>query len=77
MIGDLEAKRFGMLKEMGAIDNSEMATQIAERERREEIILGILRDVVFKCPTCQSEVKKRLAQVNNETVPVQVISEVD
>ena len=77
MIGDLEAKRFGMLKEMGAIDNSEMASHIAERERKEGIIIGILRDVVFKCPTCQSEVKKRIAQANNETVPVQIISEVD
>jgi hypothetical protein len=73
LIGDLEAKRFAMLKEMGAIDNSEMATQIAERERKEEIIVGILRDVVFKCPDCQKEVKKRLAQLNNEPIPVDVI----
>jgi hypothetical protein len=73
LIGDLESKRFSMLKEMGAIDNSEMASAIAERERREEIMIGIIRDVVFKCPTCQSEVKRRIAQITGDAVPVEVI----
>ena len=71
LIGDLENKRFNMLKEMGAIQNDDIASEIAERERREEIIMDILREVI--CDDCKPEVAKRLSQLTGQVQPIQVI----
>jgi hypothetical protein len=71
LIGDLEHKRFSMLKEMGALQNNDIASEIAERERREEIIMDILRDVI--CEKCKPEVTRRLAQLNGQVAPIQVV----
>ena len=37
LIADIEGKRIGMLQEIGLLDNAELATQISETERKQEI----------------------------------------
>lgn len=63
LIADIESKRIGMLQQIGLLDNAEMATQIAETERKQEILVKILKEVTSSCPKCKMDVAKRLSQI--------------
>jgi hypothetical protein len=71
-IADLEVKRFNMLRDLGVLTNQEEADHYAKMEEDHKVLIGILRDVVMKCPNCQKEVARRMAQVTGqaEVIPV-------
>lgn len=63
LIADIEGKRIGMLQEVGLLDNAELATDLAEMERKQEVLVKILKEVTAICPKCKLEVAKRLSQI--------------
>ena len=63
LIADIEGKRIGMLQEVGLLDNAELATDLAEMERKQEVLVKILKEVTAVCPKCKLEVAKRLSQI--------------
>ena len=63
LIADIEGKRIGMLQEVGLLDNAELATQLAETERKQDILVKILKEVTASCPKCKMDVAKRLSQI--------------
>jgi hypothetical protein len=66
VIADLEVKRFNMLRDLGVLTNQEEADGYAQMEQDHEVLMGILREVVMKCPNCQNEVARRLAMVTGK-----------
>lgn len=75
LIADIEGKRIGMLQEVGLLDNAELATQMAENERKQEVLVKILKEVTATCPKCKLEVAKRLSQITGVVEPVVLESE--
>jgi hypothetical protein len=63
LIADIETKRITMLQTVGVLENNEIASQIAETERKQEILVGILKEVTASCPKCKLDVAKRLSQI--------------
>jgi hypothetical protein len=63
LIADMEAKRIDMLQKSGMLENKELAEELAENERRQEVLEGILKDVVSDCTHCKTEVMRRLASI--------------
>jgi len=63
LIADIEGKRIGMLQEVGVLENNEIASQIAETERKQEVLVKILKEVTSSCSKCKMEVAKRLSQI--------------
>jgi hypothetical protein len=76
LIADIEGKRIGMLQEIGLLDNAELATQISETERKQEILVKILKEVTASCPKCKMDVAKRLSQISGIVEPIEIIEEV-
>jgi len=76
LIADIEGKRIGMLQEIGLLDNAELANQIAETERKQDILVKILKEVTASCPKCKMDVAKRLSQVTGIVEPVLIDAEV-
>jgi hypothetical protein len=76
LIADIEGKRIGMLQEVGLLDNAELATQLAETERKQDILVKILKEVTATWPKCKLEVAKRLSQITGIVEPVEIIEEV-
>ena len=72
LIADIEAKRIDMLNKAGVLENNDMADEILESERKQEILVGILRDVTSSCDHCKWEVSKRLSQVTGQVEAVVV-----
>jgi hypothetical protein len=48
---------------VGVLESNEIASQIAETERKQEILVGILKEVTATCPKCKLDVAKRLSQI--------------
>lgn len=76
LISDIETKRIGMLQQVGLLDNAELATQVAEAERKQDVLVKILKEVTSTCPKCKMEVAKRLSQITGIVEPVEIIEEV-
>ena len=77
LIADIEGKRIGMLQEVGLLDNAELANQIADTERKQDIPVKILKEVTASCPKCKIEVAKRLSQITGIVEPIEIIEEVN
>jgi hypothetical protein len=70
LIADIEAKRIEMLNKAGVLEANSMADQIIETERKQAILVEILRDVTAKCENCKWEVAKRLSEVTGRVEQV-------
>lgn len=70
LIADIEAKRIGMLQSVGVLENNELASQVAEAERKQDVLVGILKEVTSSCPKCKMEVAKRLSQITGMVEPI-------
>lgn len=76
LIADIEGKRIGMLQEIGLLDNAELATQLAETERKQDVLVKILKEVTASCPKCKLDVAKRLSQITGVVEAVVINEEV-
>lgn len=65
LVADTESKRIDMLQKAGLLENTELSAQLLETERKQEILVGILKDVTSSCDKCRIEVSKRLSEVTN------------
>lgn len=63
LIADIEAKRLDMLHRAGLLDNKEIADELAEMERKHEILIDILKDVASKYPNIRQEILTRLSSL--------------
>lgn len=72
LIADIEAKRIDMLNKAGVLEKDNIADQIIENERKQEVLVNILRDVTSSCDHCKWEVAKRLQEVTGQVEAVQV-----
>lgn len=70
LIADIEAKRIDMLNKAGVLENNDMADSILESERKQEILVGILKDVTSSCEKCKWEVARRLSSVTGQVEAV-------
>jgi ElaB/YqjD/DUF883 family membrane-anchored ribosome-binding protein len=66
LIADIEAKRIDMLNKAGVLENDDMADQILESERKQELLVNILKEVTANCDNCKWEVSKRLSEVTGK-----------
>lgn len=72
LILDIEGKRIDMLQKAGLLENKELADELLEAERKQEILVRILKEVSGECSKCKNEVARRLAQVAGQTEVVTV-----
>lgn len=70
LIADIESKRIDMLNKAGVLENDSMAEQILESERKQEVLVGILKEVTANCEHCKWEVSRRLSQVTGQVEAV-------
>jgi hypothetical protein len=70
MIADVEQKRIDMLQKAGLLENNEMSAQLLETERKQEVLVSILKEVTSNCNVCRVEVAKRLSEVTGKVEEV-------
>ena len=70
LIADIESKRIDMLNKAGVLEDNSMADQMIESERKQTVLVNILRDVTSSCEHCKWEVAKRLSEVTGQVEAV-------
>lgn len=77
LIADIETKRITMLKEVGLLDNAEIAEQILETERKQDILIEILREIAKEHPQVRKEIMKKLSRITGIVEPIEIIESTD
>ena len=75
LIADIEGKRIDMLQKAGLLENNELSAQLMETERKQELLMSILKEVTSSCPNCKVEVARRLSQVTGQSQEVVIVSD--
>lgn len=70
LIADIEAKRLDMLHRAGLLDNKEIAEELAEMERKHEVLINILKEIASKHPEIRNEILRRLSEASNGVIIV-------
>lgn len=73
LVMDLESKRIDMLQKAGLLENKELAEEMIEIENRQEILVGILKDIASEHPEVRDKIMRRLSQVSKEKEVITVV----
>lgn len=67
LVLDIESKRIDMLQKAGLLENKELAEEMLEIERKQDILVGILRDIAAEYPQVRDEIMRRLSSFSANT----------
>jgi hypothetical protein len=76
LVLDIESKRIDMLQKAGLLENKELAEEMLEIERKQDILVGILRDVAAEYPQIRDEIMRRLSDVSKEREVITIVHNV-
>ena len=76
LVMDIESKRIDMLQKAGLLENKELAEEIVEIEKRQEILVGILRDIASSHPEVRDLIMQRLSALAKEGEVITVVHDV-
>jgi hypothetical protein len=65
-----------MLQKAGLLENKELAEEMLEIERKQEILVGILKDIASEYPQIRDEIMRRLSAVSKEREVITVVNDV-
>jgi predicted transcriptional regulator len=70
MLVDIEKTRIDLLQRAGALEDADMSKQIVETERKQAILMEILKETVGPCHRCRPIVQAKLAEATKEVVVI-------
>jgi hypothetical protein len=76
LVMDIEARRIDMLQKAGLLENKELAEEMVEIERRQEILVGILRDIASTHPEVRDLIMQRLSVIAKEGEVITIVHDV-
>ena len=74
LVLDIESKRIDMLQKAGLLENKELAEEMLEIERKQDVLIGILRDIASEYPQIRDEIMRRLSAVSKEQEVITVVN---
>lgn len=75
LVMDLESRRIDMLQKAGLLENKELAEEMLEIEERQEVLIGILKDIAAEHPEIRDKIMSRLSSAMKQGQTVTVVSE--
>lgn len=76
LVMDIESKRIDMLQKAGLLENKELAEEMVEIEKRQEVLVGILRDIASEHPQIRDLIMQRLSKIAKEGEVITVVHDV-
>ena len=76
LVMDIEKARIDMLQKAGLLENKELAEEIVEIEKRQETLVGILRDIASSHPEIRDLIMHRLSSVAKDGEVITVVHNV-
>jgi len=76
LVMDIEARRIDMLQKAGLLENKELAEEMIEIEKRQEVLVGILRDIASDHPEVRDLIMSRLSTIAKEGEVITIVHDV-
>ena len=76
LVMDIESKRIDMLQKAGLLENKELADEMIQIERRQEVLVGILREIASEHPEVRDIIMQRLSAIAREGEVITVVHDV-
>ena len=76
LVMDIESKRIDMLQKAGLLENKELAEEMMEIERRQEVLVLILKDIASEYPQIRDEIMRRLSSFVKDNEVITVVHDV-
>ena len=76
LVMDIEKARIEMLQKAGLLENKELAEEMVEIEKRQEVLVGILRDIASTHPEVRDLIMKRLSDIAKEGEVITIVHDV-
>ena len=73
LVMDIEGKRIDMLQKAGLLENKELAEEMIEIERKQDVLVNILKDIASEYPQIRDEIMRRLSSVAKEQEVITVV----
>ena len=73
LVMDIESKRIDMLQKAGLLENKELAEEMIEIERRQDVLVGILRDIASEHPEIRDLIMQRLSTIAKEGEVITIV----
>ena len=74
LVMDLERTRIDMLQKAGLLENKELAEEMLQIEERQEILIGILKDIASEHPEVRDKIMSRLSRATKQGETVTIVS---
>ena len=76
LVMDIESKRIDMLQKAGLLENKELAEEMMEIEKRQEILVLILKDIASEYPQVRDEIMRRLSSFAKDNEVITVVHDI-
>ena len=73
LVLDIESKRIDMLQKAGLLENKELAEEMIAIENRQEILVGILKDIAAEHPEVRDKIMRRLSEASKDKEVVTIV----
>jgi hypothetical protein len=76
LVMDIEKSRIEMLQKAGLLENKELAEEMVQIERRQEVLVEILREIASTHPEVRDLIMQRLSQIAKEGEVITIVQDV-
>jgi hypothetical protein len=76
LVMDIESKRIDMLQKAGLLENKELAEEMLQIEKKQDVLMAILRDVASEHPEIRDEIMRRLSDIAKKDEVITIVHEV-
>ena len=76
LVMDIEKSRIEMLQKAGLLENKELAEEMIQIERRQEVLVEILREIASTHPEVRDLIMRRLSQIAKEGEVITIVQDV-
>lgn len=76
LVLDIESRRIDMLQKAGLLENKELAEEMVQIEKKQEVLMGILKDIASEYPQVRDEIMRRLSAIAKENEVITVVHDI-
>jgi len=76
LVVDIEKARIEMLQKAGLLENKELAEEMIEIERKQEVLVDILREIASSHPEVRDLIMTKLSQIAKEDEVITIVHDV-
>ena len=76
LVMDIEGKRIDMLQKAGLLENKELAEEMIEIERKQDVLKDILKDIAAEHPEIRDKIMRRLSAISKEQEVITIVHNV-